>query len=148
MASNPLVAQGTLNRLRGSVAVVDFPQLNVTASFLGKEGISLSLDGEATTYIPTMTGAVTSAEPYQMITLTVNLLKTQFVANLYKNQQETNSLLGDIVVTPDATTLGFYNLTNCSIRSVNELRFSGEDAGYVVTIGGYYLINSSAWSQL
>ncbi|MAF04429.1 MULTISPECIES: hypothetical protein [unclassified Herbaspirillum] len=145
MATNPLIAQGTLNRLRGSVVVTDVPELNVTASYLGKAGISLSLDGDATTFIPTMTGAVTSGEPYQMVTMTINLLKTQGLANLYKQRAENLSTLGDLVITPDASTLGTYPLTNCAIGSVRELSFAGEDAGYVVTIRGYYLINNSLW---
>ena len=86
--TNPLVSQGSLNRLRASVVWPDNPTLNVTASYLGKEGVSLALDGEATTFINTLVGAVTSPEPYQMITLTIHLLKTQGLASLYKSQQE------------------------------------------------------------
>ena len=60
MANNPLIPQGTVNRLRGSVIWNDFPQLNVTAPYLGTDGIGFSLDGESTVFLPTMTGAVTS----------------------------------------------------------------------------------------
>lgn len=139
---NPLLSQGTLNRIVGSVIVPSFPVLNVTAPFLGKEGIRLALEGESTKYIPTMTGAVTSPEPYMMIRLTINLLKTQSLSALYKAQMETLALVGDIAVNPDVT-LGLppYDLTNCAIQDVRELNFSGEDAGFVVTLGGYYYIN-------
>lgn len=46
MATNPLIPQGTLNRVRASVVWPSFPNLNVTASYLGRMGIRLSLDGE------------------------------------------------------------------------------------------------------
>lgn len=140
--ANPLISQGSLNRLRASVVWNDFPSLNVTSSYLGKDGVTLALDGNATTFINTMTGAVTSPEPYQMITLTLNLLKTQSLAGLYKAQQENDCLLGNGVVRPDSVALPAYDITNCAIESIRELKFSGEDAAFAVTIKGYYIINS------
>jgi hypothetical protein len=143
MAGNPLIAQGTLVRVRASVLWNDFPELNVTASFLGKEGIRVALEGSGTVYLPTMTGAVTSQEPYVMISMTMNLLKTQPLADAYKAQLESDSQLGSCTVRPDAAQLGVYQFINCAIQPPRDLNFSGEDAAYVVTVGGYYLINSS-----
>ena len=144
MASQ-LVSQGTLNRLRGSVVIPDFPGLNVTAPFLGDGGIGLSLEGETTTMIPTLTGTTTSPEPYQMCSLTVHLLKTQSLSDSYKKQMETLALIGDVTVRPDATTLSPYPLLNCAINSVAPLTFNGKDAGFLVTIKGYYQINNSLY---
>lgn len=144
--TNPLIAQGTLNRLRGSVVWEGFPALNVTAPFLGKEGIRLALEGEATTFINTMTGAVTSPEPYMTVSMTLNLLKTQQLGNLYKAQMEVSSLLGAGTVRSDSAILSPYSLINCSIQSVRELDFSGADAGYVVNVKGYYNINQALWN--
>lgn len=143
MTANPLVQQGTLNRLRASVLVPLFPQLNVTAPYLGKEGIRLSLEGEATLMIPTMVGTVTSPEPYQMCTCTLHLLKTQQLGNLWKLQQELLSVIGPILVTPDASPLSPYPIQNCGIASVSELNMAGNDAGYVVTVKGFYTVNLS-----
>lgn len=148
--ANPLIPQGTLNRLRASVLWNDTPELNVTSSFLGREGIRLAFEGEATTFINTMTGAVTSPEPYQAVSLTINLLKTQPLANSYKNRYELNTLLGDGIVRPDVNSnsagLSPYQLSNCGIENVRELNFAGEDAGWVVTIKGFYQINSSLFT--
>lgn len=146
MAGNPLVDQGTLNRLRGSITWSSNPSLNITAPYLGREGISLSLTGEATQFFPTLTGTSTSPEPYQMIEVTVHLLKTQSFADLYKKQMEASSLLGNGVVWPDTTTLSTYEILNCGIKSVRELPFNGTSPEWVVTIGGYYLVNSSLWN--
>ena len=98
---NPLIPQGILNRVRASVIWTSFPSLNITAPYLGRAGISLSPEGAATVFLPTMTGAVPSMEPYQKMTLTVNLLRTQMLADLYKQQMETSSLLG-----------GYYNINS------------------------------------
>lgn len=147
MASNPLVQQGTLNRLRGTVVIPQFPQLIVTAPFLGREGIRLALEGGATTMIPTMTGTVTSPEPYQMCTITMHLLKTQQLADLWKLQQQLDSRIGAVVVTPDASTLSPYQIINCGITTIGELNFAGSDAGYAVSVQGYYNVNSALWDQ-
>lgn len=146
MAGNPLIAQGTLSRIRASVLFNSFPQLNVTAPFLGEEGISLRLNGPSTTRINTMTGTVTSLEPYIPTVLTIGLLKTQFLSDLFKQQMETLSTIGDCVVRPDSRVLSPYPLYNCSIDDVNELSFNGKSAGWIVTVGGYYLVNSAAWN--
>ncbi len=143
---NPLIAQGSLAKVRASVTWGSFPILNVTAPYLGKGGIRLQLQGESTIYLPTMTGAVTSQEPYMMIECTINLIKPQALANLYKQQMETNALLGDGTIRPDAVALGVYQVTNCAITGVRELDFSGEHEGFAVNIKGYYLINSSLFN--
>ena len=139
---NPLVAQGSLSRLRASITWTSFPALNVTASFLAKEGIRLTLQGGSVTYIPTMTGQVTSPEIYMEAECTINLLKSQSLANLYKKQMELNALLGDCTIRPDAVPLSPYSVINSSIKSIRELDFSGENASFSVQIGGYYLVNS------
>lgn len=144
---NPLVDQGVLNRIKASVVWNNNSSLNVTAPFLNKEGIRLSLDGEATKFLPTMTGAVTSPEAYMMVTLTINLLKTQSLSAQYKAQFELSTTLGDCVVRPDTSTgLTPYELTNCALEGVPQQTYNGEDAGWVVTVRGYYLINSALFS--
>lgn len=145
--SNPLIPQGTLNRLRASVVVPSFPFLNVTSSFLGEEGIRLALEGEATLFINTLAGAVTSPEPYMIANLTINLLKTQGLANAWKAQMEDSALLGNITIRPDSSVLNPYQITNCSMQSMKELNFSGKDATYGVMIKGFYIINNALFNR-
>jgi len=145
--ANPLIQQGTLNRLVASVTWQNFPSLNVTPSFLNREAIRLALDGEATRFLPTVAGAVTSPEPYMMVTLTIHLLKTQGLSAQYKAQMESDTRLGNCVVRPDVQTGGItpYDLVNVALEGVREQDYSGGDAGWAVTCRGYYLINSSLW---
>jgi hypothetical protein len=122
--------------------------LNVTAAYLGRRGISLALDGESTMFINTLTGAVTSPEPYMMITCTIHLIRTQPLCSLYKNQMEVSPLIGDGTVRPDVppgTGLSPYQISNCAIQSINEMSFAGDDADFSVRIRGYYLVSSSMW---
>lgn len=143
--ANPLVPQGFLNRVRGALSVTDTPALNVSASYLAKDGISLRPDGPATDIIPTMTSTVGSQAPYQQVTLTVHLLKTQGLGESYRQRFLTDTSLGEIVVTPDATTFGNITLFNCYLVNFNELAFSGMDPAFVVTISGYMVTNDNMW---
>ena len=145
MAGNPLITQGTLNRLRGSVVYSNNATLNVTAPYLAREAISVSFDGDAGMLIPTLTGGVTSPEPYQMANITINLIKSQALANVYKTQIETNVNVGDVSVISDSATLGDYQFTNCVIRGVRDVTFDGNVAGFVVTLTGVYSVNSALW---
>lgn len=142
---SPNVPQGTLNRLLSSVTWNSYPILNVTAPFLDRGGIALSFEGEATTILNTLTGTVISPEPFQRITLRIMLLKTQGLAQLYEQQRQTNSALGNGTVRGDSITLAPYPIVNCAIMNVGELAFNGETVGYGVQCGGYVSMNAGLW---
>ncbi len=145
---NPLVPQGSLNLLRASIIWPSNDNLNVTPSYLVKAGIRIAFQGRTTDYIPAMTGAILSPQPYMMFEMTVNLNKANGLAALYKAQMESNSSIGNGTVRPDTTGLPPYELVNCAIEGVRELDFSGADGGFAVIIGGYYLVNSSLFDAV
>lgn len=146
MAGNPLIQQGTLNRLRGSVVFASNQTLNVTAPYLSREAISIAFEGDAGMLIPTLTGGVTSPEPYQMATVTINLVKSQALADVYKQQIESNVNVGDISVIPDSAALSDYQINNCVLKGVRDLTFDGNQAGFVVTLQGIYSVNNNLWA--
>lgn len=146
MATNPIVQQGTLNRLRGSMSVINSPALNVSASYLGKGAISLNPEGDTAVYLPTLTGAVTSNEPYQIVVATVHLLKTQPLAAQYQAQIALNCALGDCVLRLDSSAFSDYYLNNCVIVGWDALNSEGTSPDYVIRVKGYSLINSSLWN--
>ena len=141
------VGQGTLNRLLSAVVIPNFQALNVSAAYTGKEGLRLNLSGNATTRIATMTGGVTSPEPYMECDLTMHLLRTQALSAAWRAQLELSTLLGDITAYGDAvsTIQPVYQLTNMSIGTLRELNWDGTDPGYVLTLMGYYIINKSLY---
>lgn len=146
MATSPFVQQGTLNRLRGSVVFASNQTLNVTAPYLSREGISIAFEGDAGMLIPTLTGGVTSPEPYQIATVTINLVKSQALANVYKEQFETNVNVGDVSVIADSATLTDYELQNCVLKGIRDITFDGNQAGFVVTLQGIYQVNAALWA--
>jgi hypothetical protein len=146
MAANPLVAQGQLNRVKASLTWLDHSELNVTAPFLGRDGISLSLEGNSTAFLPTLTGVVTSPEPYMMIGLTIHLVKPQALCALYVSRLQANALLGNGTVRPDVIEgLPPFDVTNCAMESIREMRFNGTDDGFIVMCRGYITINNDMW---
>lgn len=143
--ANPLIQQGTLNRLRGSVSPVDFPGLNIINGNLGKEAISISFGGDATTTIDTLTGVVQSPEPYLIAMVKIHLLKSQFLADQWKTKMEDISLIGDLVIVTDSATFSDYNLSNSAIKTVEPVSFAGNNADYIITLSSIYYINNSLW---
>jgi hypothetical protein len=143
--SNPLIAQGTLNRLLASVQVISFPSLNVTRGFLGKEQVSLSPEGPSSDYIESQVGAVPSPRPYQVMTVGIHLLKSQGLAALWEAQRLKNTTIGDVVVRSDSAVLPIYYIQNATFYNVGELAFAGESNDYMVTLRGTYPINSSLY---
>lgn len=146
--ANPRIPQGNLNRVRGSIVWSTLPNFNVIASYLGAGGISLRTEGQATTRIPTMTGISNSPEVVQPVILTVNLLRAQTLATQYENRRLSDSVMGDCTVRTDVqgnAGIIAYSLENMSIDNVNEQAFNGSDPGYVITLGGIYVINADLW---
>jgi|SRR5581483_11249688 len=148
MAGNPLIDQGVLNLLKASAVWNDHPELNVTASFLDRDGITLRLEGEASLQHNTMTGLVQSPQPYLPVSIVIALLRTQPLSDAYKTQMENSSLIGAGTIWPDVQGGGLssYPLLNMSIQSVGELVLNGTTPIYGVTCRGYYLVNSNLWN--
>lgn len=145
---NPLIDQGVLNRVRASVLWANFPQLNVSAPFLDRDGITLRKEGEATMQHPTMTGMVQSPEAYMPVSLVIALLRTQFLCAAYQAQMQSSTVLGDCTVIPDVSSGGLlpYALHNMAIQTVGELLFNGTTPIFAVTCRGSWVTNNSLFT--
>lgn len=141
--ANPNVPQGTLNKARATVNIVDLPALNIGIFNLNPDGVSLGFEGDASGYPQTMVGAVPSPNATQIGRATVSILKTQGLSDQWKSQIELNTSIGDFVITPDASTLSPYYLYNGTIITVEEYRFNGTTPAMVIRLQGIYQINSS-----
>jgi hypothetical protein len=144
---NPNVPLGTINRLLASVVWNSFPALNITPSYLAPEAIDVTPEGVMTTMLPTMTGFVTSPEPWMPFRMVVHLVRSQSLASGYKTQWEQSTLMGSGTVRPDvpSSVLPPFLIDNMAITNLNTLNFSGREAGFVVTFMGQYQINSTLW---
>jgi hypothetical protein len=145
---NPLVPQGQINRIRGSVVYASNQTLNITAPYLARNAITIAFDGDAGVLLPTLTGGVTSPEPYQMANVSIHMLKSQALADVYKTQFETNTTVGDVTIITDSTVLSDYQLYNCILKGVSDLNFDGTEPTFNVTLTGIYYVNNAIWSAV
>lgn len=144
--ANPMISVGVLNRVRASVKFTDHSELNVSASYLAREGVEISVQGNFTEFLPAMTGAVQSPQPYVIIQARVHLVRSQALAAQYKKQWETNSAIGDAKLYTDSSTFGDFELTNAAITNIQDMSFAGNEPGMVLTITGTYYVNADMWS--
>lgn len=147
---NPQINPGSLNRLAASVSVPSNPLLSVTPSFLAKQGIRVTVEGDATKFLEVLTGAVQSPEPYQMLTVRIALVKTLPLVAAYQVQFQQNTNLGNLTVRPDVSRgsggLQPFDVLNAALMSPGEMDFSGEDPAWTVTIRGMWYVNNQLWS--
>lgn len=148
MAINPLILQGTLNRIRGSVIVPSFSSLNVTSSYMGKRMYAITFDGDFAEMIGTATGAVTSPEPYVMASIEINLLRTQSLSSAWLNQSQTTSSIGEIQCHSDTSAFPMIQIDNCIIKHVDPGVFDGTDPVCKIHLQGLYYLNNNLWNLL
>jgi len=146
MANPPLVPQGTLNRVRVSIVVPNYPNLNITAPYMSKSFATVSFQGAFAELIPTATGGVTSPEPYVMASVTVGLLRPQGLASAWLDQGGTQSAIGPVTVYSDTAAFAPITLQNCVIGDIEPGAFDGMDPVVRVMIKGIYQTNSDLWN--
>lgn len=142
---NPLIQQGSLNRLLTNVMVTDYPFLNASASYMSKSLATLTFDGSFVDQIPTATGIVNSPSPFVMGSLTINLLRSQNVASLWIAQVQSEGILGTVTVFPDSTLFPKIGLQNCSIESIDPGAYDGMDPTTKITVKGVFNLNAALW---
>jgi hypothetical protein len=146
MATNPLVPQGTLNRVRCSIVVPSFTNLNITAPYMGKSFARLAFEGNYAELIGTATGAVTSPEPYVFATLTVGLLRTQALSAQWLAQAQQYSAIGQVSVHPDSAAFPAITLDNTVINQIDPGAYDGTDPVVRVVLRGVFYANSDLWN--
>jgi hypothetical protein len=143
----PAIPQGVIIRVKGSLTFAQFPGLNITASYLGKEAIRFTRNNKATDQIGTLTGAVQSPAPYQQIALHVALLRTQPLAWAFKTQMEQNiTLLGDCTLRTDSVNEPPYQFVNTAIEDVGEISIAGENPAWGLMLTAYLNVNLAIWN--
>ncbi|ENA9695568.1 hypothetical protein ABG299_001059 [Salmonella enterica subsp. enterica] len=144
---NPMISAGVLNRVRASVKFNDYPSLNVSASYLAKEGVEIGFQGNIVQPLEAMAGVVQSPQPYILAAAKIHLLRSQSLASQFKTQWEDNAIVGDVRLYTDSSTFGEFDLSNTAITSVADMTFAGGDPGVVITLTGTYFVNSSMWDS-
>lgn len=145
---NPQVTQGNLNKVSTHLVVASFPQLSATASFMGKSMVKVSFDSPFVHQIPTATGVVNSPDPYVMAHMTMTLLRSQSLANLWIAQAQVQATIGTVTLYPDSTVFSAISVLNCSITDFDPGPFDGSNPDVPITISGSWPVNSTMWGSL
>lgn len=141
--ANPLISQGVLNRALTSLSVIDIPDLNVTTGYFGTKVARMAFEGEATDYLPTLTGGVPSPRLYQFVSITAYLNKSQPLAAQWEQQRLLNTTIGDVQIVTDSPVLPPFYFFNCVFMNMPDLDLQGESNDYQIMIRGTYPVNSS-----
>lgn len=143
---NPQIAQGVLNRVLTSIIIPSNTALNITASYLAKGFVKPEFEGDWTGQIGTGTGVVTSPEPYIMVRVTANILRTQALATSWMAQGQSASYIGQVNVHADTSVFPVITMTDASIFSLDPGAFDGTDPVVRLVLRGTMPINASLWS--
>ncbi|MDE3023654.1 MAG: hypothetical protein KGI54_17710 [Pseudomonadota bacterium] len=146
--ANPIVAQGTLNRIRCSIIIPDYSSLNITAAYMGKNFATVTFGSNFTTQVETGTGVVNSPEPYVMTTVAVGILRTQSLSSSWLTQLQDTSVLGNVTIHSDTSAFPAINLVETSVIDYNPGAFDGMDPVVAMTLRGVFYTNNSLWNAV
>ena len=145
---NPLIPQGTLNRIRCSIVVPSFPALNITAPYMGQRFATINFSGSFTELIPTATGGVASPEPYVMANVSVDLLRTQSLSASWLAQANATGAIGAVTIYPDSAAFPEIKIDNTVIDSIEPGAYDGKDPVVRLMLKGFYNINDDLWNYV
>jgi len=148
MATAPNLIPGNLNRVRASIIVPGNATLNIPAQFQAKEGIIVAPQTPVVTQMQGMTTIINSEEPYQLLQITVSVIKSLAISATYLDAIRNSPILGDITVVPDTTTIPKFTIFNAAILNWNQISMAGLQPDFTLTIQGQYSISNDLWSLL
>jgi hypothetical protein len=78
--------------------------------------------------------------------ITMSIVRSSALANLFKLQFENTTLMGVATIWPDTDVIPVFSINNVALESIREMAFAGMEAAMVVTARGYYNVNTGFFS--
>jgi hypothetical protein len=85
---------------------------------------------------------ISSPAPYLAASITMSIVRSSTLAQIYKQQLEDTTLVGLVTIWPDTDVLNPFVVNNVAIESIREMAFAGMEAAIVVSARGYYNVNT------
>lgn len=148
MATNPNLIPGNLNRVRASIIVPGNEILNIPAEYQAKEGIVIAPQSAVVTQMQGMTTVVNSEEPYQLVQITVSVIKSLAISAQYLEAIQNGPVLGNITVVPDTNVMGKFNLLNAAILNWNQVSMAGLQPDFTIIMQGQYNVSNDLWNLI
>lgn len=146
--ANPLLIPSPLNRVRASVGIELNNTLDVSASYLGTEGISVTFNGNVTTQLNGLVSTVNSEEPYVPAQVRISMLKSLALSNSWMEQVQKSPTLGQVTIKSDTAEFKDLIFYNCAIMSVGDVAMNGTQAEFVITINGFWPVGGDLFNPV
>lgn len=146
--ANPNIIPSPLNRVRANVSIPSAPNLNVTAPYLAEDGISVSFTGDVATVLNGLTSTINSEEPYIVTQININLIKSLALSAQWLTRIQEAPILGNVTIVSDTKEFPSLTFYNCTITRVADVSMAGKQAGYDITITGYWAISNDLWNPV
>ena len=146
MATNPNLIPGNLNRVRANVVVPGNITLNIPAQFQAKEGLVVIPQTAVVTQMQGLTTIVNSEEPYQMVQISISVIKSLAISGAWINQIKNSPTIGTMTVYPDTDAMPAFTLYNCAITNWNQISMAGLQADFTIMITGQFNVSNDLWS--
>jgi len=143
--ANPNLIPSPLNRVRANVSIPAYPDLNVTASYLGAEGISVSFQGNVATQLMGLTSTINSEEPYVPSQIRISLIKSLALSSQWISQIQNSPSLGTVTVQSDTAQFPAITFYNCVITNIGDVSMAGKQAEFQITVSGYWSVSNDLW---
>lgn len=146
MATNPNLIPGNLNRVRANVVVPGNTALNVPAQFQAKEGLVIAPQTAVVTQMQGLTTIVNSEEPYQLVQISIAVLKSIAISAAWIAQIQNSPTLGTVVLYPDTDQMAPFTLYNAAITNWNQISMAGLQADFTLMITGQFNTSADLWN--
>lgn len=146
--ANPNIIPAPLNRVRANVNIPSAQNLNVTAPYLGEDGISATFAGDVATQLMGLVSTVNSEEPYVVSQININLIKSLALATQWMQRIQDSPSLGSVTIISDTATFPSLTFYNCVITKVGDVSMAGKQAQFQITISGYWAISNDLFSPV
>ena len=143
--ANPNLIPSPLNRVRANVSIPDNANLNVTASYLGADGISVTFQGAIATQLMGLTSTINSEEPYVPTQVRISLVKSLALTGQWMTQIQNAPTLGTLTIQSDTAEFPAITLYNTVITNIADVSMAGKQAEFVITISGYWSVSNDLW---
>lgn len=145
---NNYVPQGNLNIIAVHIAIANYPNLDVTASYMTKTMAHITPQAGAVVRYETATGVVNSPMPYVRADLVMHLNRAQPLATAWFSQWQNTAILGQITAFSDSITYPVTILQNCVISGFDPGAFDGQDPSVQITLDCVLPLNQALWTSL
>ena len=143
--ANPNLIPSPLNRVRANVSIPDNANLNVTASYLGADGISVTFQGAIATQLMGLTSTINSEEPYVPTQVRISLVKSLALTGQWMTQIQNAPTLGTLTIQSDTAEFPAITLYNTVITNIADVSMAGKQAEFVITISGSWSVSNDLW---